>query len=230
MLMGDGARAISSGNYARYNLLHGLLSTDGPDLSLTVSARPMEAHTGRVASPWAPNPTTTATSTTRSSDPVGQCTWPKVAWLREAVESLLASERLRGAPERKARSGASLAAPQCTCDASPYRERASTWEPASARRRPRSNAAAGRSVIAPLELPTSDNGVVGAGAHDSFTALSRRGLCSAGATGACTMRTARRASQGRCQCRCRHRPRRPAAAKRWSQKALPERYKRGARC
>ena len=172
-LMGDGARAISSGNYARYNLLHGLLSTDGPDLSLTVSAlRPMEAHTSRVASlVGAKSNDHGDFLTTRSSDPVGQCTWPKVAWLREAVESLLASERLRGVTgEEGARELVAALAPLLSARAmpSPYRERASAWEPASVCPLPppieRKLQAA--PFIAPFELPTSDNGVVGAGAHD----------------------------------------------------------------
>ena len=173
-LTGDGARAISSSNYARYNLLHGQLSTDGPDLSLTVSAlTPTEKpRTSRVG------PLVGAKSndhgdalTTRSSDPASECTWPKVAWLREEVECLLASERIQRATGKPgARELVAALAPLLSARAlpTPYCDRASAWRPASMCPLPvaieRKLQAA--PFIAPFELPTSDNGVLGTGAHD----------------------------------------------------------------
>ena len=97
-LRGDQA-ATTSTEYSRYNLAHGVLSSDGspPALQLSVVAPPNDSPRTQPVPKILPFIAAKSNDhggqwTTAESDTSDPCTWPKACWLREAVASALASE------------------------------------------------------------------------------------------------------------------------------------------
>ena len=104
VLRGD-ARATTTREYQNYNLLHGELRRDGTLLKarLTVCAPPERAPRTH-ALPLSALPFVAAKSndhggawTSAASDLTDDCTWPKAAWLQQAVASALSNEDVQAA-------------------------------------------------------------------------------------------------------------------------------------